>query len=71
MGSYVLFRDWERFGPLLLRHPSLLALDTFFGSLLLISAGPDTTLAQTVPIATAATRKRFIPSPIIKCSPEV
>lgn len=21
MGSYVLFRDWERFGPLLLRHP--------------------------------------------------
>jgi signal transduction histidine kinase len=45
MGSYVLFRDWERFGPLLLRHPSLLAVDTVFGSLLLISAGPDTTLA--------------------------
>ncbi|MFJ9901357.1 sensor histidine kinase [Streptomyces sp. NPDC101152] len=45
MGSYVLFRDWERFGPLLLRHPSLLAVDTLFGSLLLISAGPDTTLA--------------------------
>ncbi|GAA3829740.1 hypothetical protein GCM10022403_073720 [Streptomyces coacervatus] len=45
MGSYVLFRDWERFGPLLLRHPTLLALDTLFGSLLLISAGPDTTLA--------------------------
>ncbi|MFJ7332168.1 sensor histidine kinase [Streptomyces sp. NPDC101116] len=45
MASYVLFRDWERFGPLLLRHPSLLALDTLFGSLLLISAGPDTTLA--------------------------
>ncbi|MEV6173282.1 histidine kinase [Streptomyces sp. NPDC051954] len=45
MGSYVLFRDWERFGPLLLRHPSLLAIDTLFGSLLLISAGPDTTLA--------------------------
>ncbi|HET7042341.1 MAG TPA: hypothetical protein VFI13_09990, partial [Gemmatimonadales bacterium] len=45
MFSYVLFRDWERFGPLLLRHPSLLALDTLFGSLLLISAGPDTTLA--------------------------
>lgn len=45
MGSYVLFRDWERFGPLLLRHPTLLAADTLFGSLLLISAGPDTTLA--------------------------
>ncbi|MFG2887287.1 sensor histidine kinase [Streptomyces sp. NPDC048297] len=45
MVSYVLFRDWERFGPLLLRHPSLLAADTLLGSLLLISAGPDTTLA--------------------------
>ncbi|MES4891703.1 histidine kinase [Streptomyces sp. NPDC096012] len=45
MASYVLFRDWERFGPLLLRHPSLLAADTLIGSLLLISAGPDTTLA--------------------------
>ncbi|MEV6112053.1 histidine kinase [Streptomyces sp. NPDC052109] len=45
MVSYVLFRDWERFGPLLLRHPSLLAADTLFASLLLISAGPDTTLA--------------------------
>ncbi|MEV5430074.1 histidine kinase [Streptomyces sp. NPDC052701] len=45
MGSYLLFRDWERFGPLLLRHPALLAADTLFGSLLLISAGPDTTLA--------------------------
>ncbi|MFI9807186.1 sensor histidine kinase [Streptomyces sp. NPDC052301] len=45
MGSYVLLRDWERFGPLLLRHPTLLAADTLFGSLLLVSAGPDTTLA--------------------------
>ncbi|MCD7438870.1 two-component sensor histidine kinase [Streptomyces lincolnensis] len=45
MGSYVLFRDWERFGPLLLRHPTLLAVDTLVGSLLLISAGPDSTLA--------------------------
>ncbi|MEU6401482.1 histidine kinase [Streptomyces sp. NPDC046985] len=45
MGSYVLFRDWERFGPLLLRHPVLLALDTLFNSLLLIAAGPDSTLA--------------------------
>ncbi|MFJ2888145.1 histidine kinase [Streptomyces sp. NPDC087305] len=45
MASYVLFRDWERFGPLLLRHPSLLAVDTLFASLLLISAGPTSTLA--------------------------
>nr|BFD82963.1 hypothetical protein StreXyl84_23640 [Streptomyces sp. Xyl84] len=45
MGSYVLFRDWERFGPLLLRHPTLLALDTLFGALLLVAAGPDSTLA--------------------------
>ncbi|WP_443056165.1 sensor histidine kinase [Streptomyces sp. IBSBF 3136] len=45
MVSYVLFRDWERFGPLLLRHPTLLAADTLVGSLLLVSAGPDTTLA--------------------------
>ncbi|WP_428985906.1 sensor histidine kinase [Streptomyces pyxinicus] len=45
MVSYVLFRDWERFGPLLLRHPSLLAADTLFGSFLLVSAGPDSTLA--------------------------
>ncbi|MFI6250537.1 sensor histidine kinase [Streptomyces sp. NPDC051016] len=45
MISYVLFRDWQRFGPLLLRHPALLAADTLFGSFLLISAGPDTTLA--------------------------
>ncbi|MFF0220896.1 sensor histidine kinase [Streptomyces sp. NPDC004629] len=45
MVSYVLFRDWARFGPLLLRHPTLLAADTLIGSLLLVSAGPDTTLA--------------------------
>ncbi|MFF4748805.1 sensor histidine kinase [Streptomyces sp. NPDC002514] len=45
MVSYVLFRDWQRFGPLLLRHPTLLAADTLIGSLLLVSAGPDTTLA--------------------------
>ncbi|QOV41485.1 two-component sensor histidine kinase [Streptomyces ferrugineus] len=45
MVSYALFRDWERFGPLLLRHPTLLAADTVFTSLLLVSAGPDTTLA--------------------------
>ncbi|MFM9609793.1 sensor histidine kinase [Streptomyces niveiscabiei] len=45
MVSYALLRDWERFAPLLLRHPTLLAVDTLLGSLLLVSAGPDTTLA--------------------------
>ncbi|MET8974672.1 histidine kinase [Streptomyces sp. NPDC004539] len=45
MVSYALLRDWERFGPLLLRHPSVLAVDTLLGSLLLVSAGPETTLA--------------------------
>ncbi|WP_018490122.1 histidine kinase [Streptomyces sp. CcalMP-8W] len=45
MGSYVLFRDWERFGPVLLRHPWLLAVDAVFGSLLLVTATPESTLA--------------------------
>ncbi|MFG2193126.1 sensor histidine kinase [Streptomyces sp. NPDC048639] len=45
MVSYVLFRDWERFGPMLLRHPSLLAADMLFGALLLITATPESTLA--------------------------
>lgn len=45
MGSYVLFRDWERFGPLFLRHPWLLGVDAVFGALLLITATPESTLA--------------------------
>lgn len=45
MGSYVLFRDWERFGRLLLQYPWLLVIDTLFGALLLITATPDSTLA--------------------------
>lgn len=45
MVSYLLFRDWERFGPILLRHPVLLAADTLFGALLLVTASPDSTLA--------------------------
>ncbi|MFE9373688.1 sensor histidine kinase [Streptomyces sp. NPDC006711] len=44
MGSYVLFRDWERFGPLLLHHPWLLAVDAVFGALLLITATPESPL---------------------------
>ncbi|MGW2053238.1 sensor histidine kinase [Streptomyces sp. NPDC001840] len=45
MVSYVLLRDWERFGPFLLRHPVLLAVDMLFGALLLATASPDSTLA--------------------------
>ncbi|MEV6787578.1 histidine kinase [Streptomyces sp. NPDC051098] len=45
MSSYVLLRDWERFGPVLLRHPWLLGADMTFGALLLITASPDSTLA--------------------------
>ena len=44
MVSYVLLRDWERFGPVLLRHPSLLAVDMQFAALLLFSASPGSTL---------------------------
>lgn len=45
MGSYALFRDWERFGPQLLRHRWVLAVDVFLGALLLITATPESTLA--------------------------
>ncbi|MEU9949141.1 histidine kinase [Streptomyces sp. NPDC047939] len=45
MGSYVLFRDWERFGPLFLRYPWLLGIDALFGALLLVTATPESTLA--------------------------
>ncbi|MER5892535.1 histidine kinase [Streptomyces sp. NPDC001876] len=44
MVSYALMRDWERFGPILLRHPSLLAADMVFGALLLFAATPGSTL---------------------------
>ncbi|MEV5984531.1 histidine kinase [Streptomyces sp. NPDC052051] len=45
MVSYALLRDWERFGPVLLRHPSVLGADMLFGALLLFSASPTSTLA--------------------------
>ncbi|WP_236240184.1 sensor histidine kinase [Streptomyces sp. CC228A] len=45
MVSYALLRDWERFGPVLLRHPFLLAADMVFGALLLFTASPNSTLA--------------------------
>ncbi|MFI5636185.1 sensor histidine kinase [Streptomyces goshikiensis] len=44
MLSYALFRDWERFGPLLLRHRWLLAVDMAFSALLLIAARPESPL---------------------------
>ncbi|MEE1756290.1 sensor histidine kinase [Streptomyces sp. SP18CS02] len=45
MVSYVLLRDWERFGRILLRHPTVLAADMLFGALLLATASPESTLA--------------------------
>nr|WP_240929897.1 histidine kinase [Streptomyces coryli] len=45
MISYALFRDWERFGPFLLRHPAVLAGDMMLSGLLLITATPGSTLA--------------------------
>ncbi|MGW1764433.1 sensor histidine kinase [Streptomyces sp. NPDC002073] len=44
MGSYVLFRDWDRFGRYLLRHPWVLAVDMFFSTLLLVTATPESPL---------------------------
>lgn len=48
VGSYALFRDWERFGPLLLRHPALLAVDTLFGALLVFTATPESSVGYAV-----------------------
>jgi signal transduction histidine kinase len=45
MVSYALVRDWERFGPILLRHPLVLGADMLIGALLLVTASPDSTLA--------------------------
>ncbi|MCX5404942.1 histidine kinase [Streptomyces sp. NBC_00335] len=43
--SYVLFREWERFGPLLLRHRWPLVVDwAFFGGLLFLTATPGSPL---------------------------
>ncbi|MFD3777010.1 sensor histidine kinase [Streptomyces sp. NPDC058612] len=44
MLSYALFRDWERFGPLLLRHRWLLVPDMAFSGLLLVTATPESPL---------------------------
>ncbi|MFD6922821.1 sensor histidine kinase [Streptomyces sp. NPDC059944] len=45
MGSYAMLRDWDRFGPRLLAHPSLMALDLGFGAVLLLTASPASPLA--------------------------
>ncbi|MGI5480967.1 sensor histidine kinase [Streptomyces lavendofoliae] len=45
MVSYVVLRDWERFGRVLLRHPAVLTGDMLFGALLLATASPESTLA--------------------------
>ncbi|MFE9837077.1 sensor histidine kinase [Streptomyces sp. NPDC005551] len=45
MGSYAMLRDWDRFGPRLLAHPSLLAVDLTFGAVLLLTASPASPLA--------------------------
>ncbi|ORT61112.1 histidine kinase [Streptomyces sp. CB03238] len=45
MVSYVVLRDWERFGRVLLRHPVVLVGDMLFGALLLATASPESTLA--------------------------
>ncbi|MFC7305209.1 histidine kinase [Streptomyces monticola] len=44
MGSYAMLRDWERLGPLVLRHRWLMGIDLLFGAVLLLTASPDSTL---------------------------
>ncbi|KPC70488.1 histidine kinase, partial [Streptomyces sp. NRRL WC-3753] len=44
MASYAMLRDWERFGPLVLRHPALLGLDLLIGAVLLLTASPASPL---------------------------
>jgi signal transduction histidine kinase len=45
MTSYALLRDWERVGPRLLAHPTLMALDLLFVATLLVTASPASPLA--------------------------
>ncbi|MFC9848815.1 sensor histidine kinase [Streptomyces sp. NPDC060223] len=45
MGSYAMLRDWDRFGPRLLAHPTLMAVDLSFGAILLLTASPASPLA--------------------------
>ncbi|MFF6785608.1 histidine kinase [Streptomyces sp. NPDC012510] len=43
--SYAMLRDWPRFAPHLLAHPTLMALDLLFGAVLLLTASPSSPLA--------------------------
>jgi signal transduction histidine kinase len=43
--SYAMLRDWHRFGPRVLAHPSLMALDLLFVATLLLTASPASPLA--------------------------
>ncbi|MEU9286840.1 ATP-binding protein [Streptomyces sp. NPDC048275] len=45
MGSYAMLRDWDRFGPRLLAHPTLMAVDLTFGAILILTASPASPLA--------------------------
>ncbi|MGW3496966.1 sensor histidine kinase [Streptomyces sp. NPDC001020] len=45
MTSYALLRDWDRAGPRLLAHPTLMALDLLFVATLLLTASPASPLA--------------------------
>ncbi|GHH40537.1 sensor histidine kinase [Streptomyces candidus] len=44
VGSYAMLRDWETFAPLLIKYRSLMAADLVFGSVLLLTASPDSAL---------------------------
>ncbi|WP_207312888.1 sensor histidine kinase [Streptomyces nodosus] len=48
MTSYALLRDWDRVGPRLLAHPSLMALDLLFVATLLLTASPASPLAYAI-----------------------
>jgi signal transduction histidine kinase len=43
--SYATLRDWDRFAPRLLAHPSLMVLDLVLGAVLLLTASPVSPLA--------------------------
>jgi signal transduction histidine kinase len=43
--SYAMLRDWHRFGPRVLAHPGLMALDLLFVTTLLFAASPASPLA--------------------------
>ncbi|GAA2954412.1 sensor histidine kinase [Streptomyces enissocaesilis] len=44
VGSYAVLRDWEVIGPLLIKYRTLMGVDLVFGSVLLLTASPDSAL---------------------------